>query len=728
MVKELPQFQQQVQIQPRALPDVQASKMELTNSLAQFGLGIAKKLRESSKEDDDAQKAAAQIQVRDGITHIREKVLDPQTFSDSATENYDAQVAGLAKGVLNTVAPKNKAAIANFVSYYGDKNRDVVVTKVNSLKKNQLVGGLQEYVDKTKDDAINAKLSDQVIPDPEDKTKTISKGDVFMGQINQQVNTAMNRGLITPKESFAYKQAAEQSYEEADYLHQFQQALVQNHNPDKWLDSFNKNKSVSTATKQKITIQAHGAVNKVKQSLQTSQNLIKQQSEDTIRQVSNGAVDISSPHVTNVRLRADALPVEDQQNFEHRLTAASVLSVTKKEMKFIPFSQSRAILKKLAPLPEDPGFKFKDKTNSALQNEVDKFQEAFKKDSFGYVSDNPDVIRAFETRMTAANDGPTKIQPAQLRSIDPFAVALDKERMMGANDQQLSVMKNSTAANISASLDSLPDAKSKMQFINDVFDTYGKYSGIAGRDLKKAGIAQNILDIANLDKIPSAKALLPTILQSIDQSHAIQDRLKQRDQSGERFNDFKTAAATGKELKALFNTLPNTNDSEQQKVDMINLVATAAAGDFLAGNSSSVDKAVTKMANAIYGSRYSGFVKEARIPINVSMSNAKDAMFATEKEIPKMNFLPLSRDPSGVKLTKGEIMQEDTNAIHAGHWRTMGDDSGVYWVDSSGLFTPMVLEKGEAHRLEIKWKDLQDPTSELNGLIAKHKRKRVGLF
>jgi len=81
--------------------------------------------------------------------------------------------------------------------------------------------------------------------------------------------------------------------------------------------------------------------------------------------------------------------------------------------------------------------------------------------------------------------------------------------------------------------------------------------------------------------------------------------------------------------------------------------------------------------------------------------------------------------PSG--LTGGEQLAEDMDSIQAGHWRTIGDDSGAYWVDAHG-FTPQYIKAGTKTRYEIKWKDLQDPTSELNGLIAKHKRKRVGLF
>lgn len=725
MAKELAQFTKDVPIQPQTMPDVQASGLAIIDKLSQFGFGVAKKIRERSKESLDAEKAAAQIQIRDGITHIREKVLDPGTFNINATDHYDAQVRGLTKGILDSTDPKIKTAVANYASYYGDRNRDVVVTRVQSLKKNQLIGGLQEYLSKNTDDAINSKFSDEVIPDPEDKSKTVSKGDVLIAQGNNRINDAMNSGIITPKEAFTYKEASHKSYAEAGYLHQFQQAIVQNHDPNKWLDSLHKNKSIDDTTKQKVEIQANGAVNRLKQSAQTSQNLIKQQADETIAQVSSGTLDINSPHVQNVKLRTDALPEDDQQGIEHRLTAASVFSVIKKEMKFRPYTERTELLKKLEPLPDDPDFKYKNKIRSALEKASDQMEKEFKKDRFAYVSNNPDVMRAFDSRMVAANDGSIKIQPAQLQSIDPFAVALDKERMMGANNQQLSVMNNDTAANIVASIDGLSDIKSKVQFLNNVFDVYGKYKNIANRDLKKAGAPQNVLDLANLDKIAGARPFLQGIYNSVEQKQEIEKRLKDRNSSGEKFSDF-TQAATA-QLQNLLNTFGNTADSEQFKNNMVDLTATAAAGYFLAGKSSSVDGAAKKMADAIYNSRYSGYVGVARIPINVSLSNAKDAMYATEKDISNMNFVPLKRDESDIKLTKAEQMQEDMDIIKSGHWRTISDDSGVYWVDGHG-FTPQVLEKGEAHRLEIHWKDLQDSTSELHGLMAKYKRKKFGIF
>lgn len=728
MVKELPQFEQQVAIQPRVMP-VEASSGRLASSLANFAFDVGQKIKqvgkERQKEELQADQAAAQIQIRDGITHIREKVLDPASFSDTATENYDAQVAGLAKGVLNSVDPKIKPAIANFISYYGDRNRDVVVSHTQALKKNQLVGHLQEYNTKITDDAVNAKVSGEEIPDPEDKTKSISKGDFLISQVNQINDDAMHRGLITPKEAFVYKEAAHRSYAEASYVSQYQQALKQGHDPNKWLDSFNKNKDVDPAIKQKVQFQAAGTVNNIQQSAQTSQNLIKQQAEDTIQQVGNGTLDINSPHVSNVRLRTGALPEEDQQGIEHRLNAASVLSVAKKEMKFVPFDQRTSILKRLEPDPGDPDFKTKNKIHIAFVNESKAQQKAFKENPFGYVSDNPDVIRAFEARNVAANDGPTKIQPAKLQSIDPLAVALDKEKMMGANNKQLSVMDKNTASNIVASIDRLPDAKAKVKMLNDVFDIYRKYKTIAGNDLQKAGIPQNILYLANLDKIPEGKAILPIAFQSLDQQNEIKDRLQSL--KGSKFSDFQNSAAVSHELNTLFNTIPNTSTSETQKNSMTNLVALVASGDFLAGNSPNMDKAVQKAANAIFQSRYSAILKEVRVPKKVAPENAKDALYAVEKEIPNMNFLPLSREPSGVKLTKGEQMEEDMDSIEAGHWRTIWDDSGAYWVDSQG-FEVKVLEKGEAHRLEIHWDDLKDSTSELHTLMAKHKRKRVGLF
>jgi hypothetical protein len=729
MVKELAQFQEKVEVQRRALPDVQTAQQGLTERLEQFGFGIAQKVREVSKEHAktvlDANKMAGQVQIRDGISHIREKVLDPQTFSDTAVDNYDAQVRGLTKGILDSADPKIKPALLNFASYYGDRNRDVVVTRVDALKKNQMVGGLQEYVDKTKDDAVNAKLGDEVIPDPEDKDKVVSKGDVFMGQINQRVDDAMNRGLITPKEAFTYKKSADKSYEEASYVHQAQQAITQGHDADKWLNSLDKNKNIDQATKQIVKSQALGKVNQLNQSVNTSQNLIKQQANDTVRQVSTGAIDVNSPHVDNVKLRTGALSEGDRQGFEHRLTSASVFSSIKKQMKFMPVNERNSILEKLTPASDDPDFEVKNKMHSALQKESDRLQKEFKDDSFQYVSDNPDVIRAYESRMTAANDGSTKIQPAQLQSTDPLAVALDKEKMMGASNKQLSVMKKNTAANIVASIDRLPDAKSKVQLVNDVFDMYGKYSTIAGRDLQKAGIPQNILYLANLDKIPEGKAILPIAFQSLNQQNEIKDRLQSL--KGNKFSDFQNSAATSHELTTIFDTMPNTSTSETQKNSMTNLVALVASGDFLAGNSPNMDKAVQKAANAIFQSPYSAILKEVRVPKKVAPENAKDALYAVEKEIPNMNFLPLSREPSGVKLTKGEQMQDDMHSIETGHWRTIGDDSGAYWVDSQG-FEVKVLEKGQAHRLEIHWEDLRDSTSELHTLMAKHKRKRFGLF
>lgn len=850
MVKPLPQFKEQVEIQPRALPDRQAAITSLGDRLTQFSTGIAKIAKAKSKENLEAEKDAAQIQVRDGISRIRENVLDPSRFSNQATESYDAQVSGLMKGVLNNSNPQIKAFISNFGSNYADKNRNVVLDRVEKLKKNQLVGGLQEYNKKTTDDAINAKLSDQVIPDPADKTKFVSTGDLLMSRVNQANDGFMNRGLITPKEAFTYKQAAQESYATASYLDQIRKVIAnRKQDPNKWIESLGKNKSVDPATKTKIHAQALGMMNQIQQSQTTNTNIIKQQGDETLRQVSTGALNINDPHVSNVRLRMGAVGGEDQQNFEHRLTAASVFSVTKQSMKFVPFMQSKEMLKKLEPAPDDPGFKFKNKISSALESQVDTFQKEFKTDPFAYVSDNPDVTHAFEARMTAANDGVTKIQPAQLQTINPLAVALDKERMMGANDQQLRVMKNDTAATIVSSLDAQPDAKSKVQFLNDVYDSYGQYKTIAGRDLKRAGAPQNILDLANLDKIPEAKALLPGIIESLDQKQVIQDRLKTNYTTSEQYPAFQKAASTSKELATLFDTLPDTNTSEQQKSDMVNLVATAAAGDFLRGNTTTVSAAVKKMANAIYQSPYSAILGEARIPINVSPTNAKDAMFAKEKDLSNVPFLGLQRPPEPdetrimrilknnsdknfvqrilkpkgkpildlggnnfathkmswatvdgkaivypnviqdkktgklkelstkdalnhaiktkqfitaknnneaewfssnykkvwnidgknislkkgipVGLTEGEKLQQDQDSIQAGHWRTMGDDSGLYWVDAQG-FTPMYIKAGTKTRYEIHWKDLQDKTSELHGLMAKHnrqrERKRVGLF
>jgi len=610
------------------------------------------------------------------------------------------------------------------------------------------------------------------------------------------------------------------------------------------MKSLGENKSIDSATKHKVQAQALSMMNQTKQSADTSQNLIKEQANDTVRQVSNGTLDINSPHVSNVKLRTEALPVEDRKNFEHRLTAASVFSVTKQSMKFIPFSQSRSILKQLEPFSDDPGFKFKNKISSALGSQINTFQTQFKKDPFGYVSDNPDVTKAFEARMTAANDGVTKIQPAQPQTINPLAVALDKERMMGANNQQLSVMKNDQAANIVSAVEAQTDPKKQLQLVNDVYDSYGQYRTIAARDLAKAGMPQNIMALAGLQNIPKSKPFIQGMLLSFQQSAEIQKRLKDGGITGAGFSDFKSNATS--DLQLLLNTYGNKPDTEEFKSGMVNSVATAAAGYFLQHNgTTNASKSGKQIADAMFNNRYSGYLKEVRVPVNVPLSNAKDALFAKEKDLPNVPFLALGRPPEtdetkimrilqnnsnknfvqrilkpegkpvlelggdnfathkmswatvdgkpivypnviqdaktgklkelstkdaidhalktgefinaknnkeaewfssnykkvwnidgknislkrgvSVGLTGGEKLQEDMDLIKSGHWRTISDDSGAYWVDAHG-FTPMFMKAGTPTRYEVHWKDLQDKTSDLHGLIAKHPRNVLSLF
>lgn len=729
MAKDLPQFQEGVALQPAPLPDVQSAGALLASRLTKFATVATGVVEKVQKDELNAQKMAGQVQIRDSFNNLRENTLNPKTFDDGALNRYDAAAKGIANGILANSPEKLRPALANFISYYGDRNRNVIATRVNTLAHNQLQAGAYEYVDKTVNDATNANYANETLP-LKDGT-IVSKGDILLGQLNNHFDTFIKTGVFTPAEVERMRTSAFNKIELSKYLTQFKNSVIQQKgDPNKWLENFNKNKSVPGQIKALVNTKALGLLKQVQSAQKAQQRVIREDAKDVILKVQNGALDANAPAVQVLQNRLQILPPDEADILNGKISMAQHLAAAKQAMRGINPLARQDIIDQYTPKKGDPDFIFKNKMISSLHTMSNELGKEFRNDRFAYVMQNPQIAHAFENRMTAANDGTKKIQPNTATSVNPFDIAIQKEKELGAVDipqvkgqPETSVISNAQASAIVAQLNAFPNTvegvKQKAQFLDDVYDMYGKYSAIANRDLARAGAPQNLLDLAGLEQIDGSKEHLQTIYNAISQPNAIKAQLKTNDEPGKEWKDFKQEASTA--LAPLLDTIGNDTHSVRFKNNMVNLVALASANYSLENNTEAKDAAPI-MANAIYINRYSAILNGARIRKDISESNAKAAMFAMQQEISKTKFAPLSRIDSGVALTSPEKAQEDMNIIKTGSWRTIRGDKGLFWVDGHGY---TVYHAGTKKRYEIHWDDLKDKTSDLNALIAKHPRTTI---
>jgi len=396
------------------------------------------------------------------------------------------------------------------------------------------------------------------------------------------------------------------------------------------------------------------------------------------------------------------------------------------QVKWTSIQTSRQTLGAIKLDPNDPDLYHKQQVLLSVQNANENRIQQLINNPADFTENAPSVIQARQaaTLTPNYNNLPVK-QQQQLQQQYGSAAQISLQRALGLSQSQLGILNKNDRQQLASSLTDLssPQAIQQAQStIDNIVNAYGSNANIALSDMHKLKVPENLLDIANLDKIPASAIQLPTIYQAIATPYA---QLKGAvEQNLDKESDYYTAAQ--KQLKPLLQTLSqNGSSSIARSQNMVNLVVRSAMADVIkTGDTYTV--AVKKMSDAIYNNRYSGISGYVRVPANVSFDQAKKALMGLKTQIDgeKVQFNDLGRLP-GNTAQPSDIRKDDMITIKNGYWKSYPDDSGVYWVDANGQ--PVTL-KGTNNNYDLTWPNMEIPGSTENNKFHEAIKKAPSLF
>ncbi len=616
--------------------------------------------------------------------------LDQDSF-----RNYSNEMAVWSKTYLGNMYPIFRGDATNKLATLGADGGNKLIKAVGKITQNEEAANIltngKKTADTTKNLAFDGKVG-QAIGLYDQQDSSMRQG-LATGSIHPMQYANMMNPMLANIHKYTWLGRAHRSIPLGDI--------------DKFHDSVNKSK-MPELTKYNLNKQGDAMnSNFITQTSAAHVGVQNEMRDNTLKQLKTGSgydPELATK-IANLSPTAGAL--------YHKLSGMMQdTSKLNENLKWTNIKVSREALSVIKLDPKDPDFYYKQQVLLSSQHGNENRIQQLIKSPADFTANAPSVLEA--ERNVEFSDGYNNLSPEaqqQLKKQAGTKQQIALERSLGLAQSQLGILDKSDRQQLASSLSDLstPAAIQNAQgTIDNIVNSYGTNSNIALADMHKLKINPDMLDIANLDKIPESAVQLPTIYKAIATPYAALKAgiIAHLDKPSDYTDEAKRI------LQPMINTLPINDPSTLGRTQqMINFVAKAAMADVLS-STDTYTEAVKKMGQAIYLNRYSGISGDVRVPANVSFDQAGRSMQGLAGQIQKgkVEFNDLGRLP-GNKAQDADIRKDDAITIKNGHWKTYSDDRGVYWVDANGQ--PVTL-KDTKQNYELIWPNMEIPGSSEN--------------
>lgn len=603
---------------------------------------------------------------------------DPNVDPHTMKQKFASSVQGYVEGTLPNIEPSSRPFFENMVKYKAN-------TGLMAIDKHVAAGAKAQI-------GVEARLtSDQYYKDAATAARSgdMTAAGVLFGQTKQTLDLALKAGAISPAYYAGQLKQLHDGMHEQTYLGQYDR--TPNAEKPKFIEDFTKYNHPDLSPEQiQTTVTKMRALSHQAQQSDKANNIsIDMVTKDNLARVKNG---LEPDAIVEQRL-AEVYPEKyktyliDKQNAlkEHAVSVG---------LHDIPASQAPGVLAQYAPDPKSPGYQKGLVSLAAAQTEYEQKQLMLKNDPAAYTQDSPLYKSAYEKHQADHDDdsfNSWKLSYQQSMNVSP-----EKRRLIPAAD----------AASMVAKIKST-DYQAGLNMLQGLSNQYGRYAPIALKSLTDQKLPQSYIIAMGMQNIPKSSAAVPDLIQA--------QNLAEGKIPGSKSNELnvifnnsggKPEDLNNKVSSAMHDFIATTNNastmSEEAQSEYISTVRNLAK--LYVSRGDNLNDAVKKAYNVTIGNRYEAIERYYRVPHGISPSNVSTAMRVKDQELASFDFKEMVvHNPY---LSKQYVDQRQYNdAIKAGHWVSMPDDTGWARVDVNGL--PVIDKNG--HPFMLRNEDVLNP-------------------
>lgn len=700
MADTVPQLQQQIRIQPAAVPNVEAggdamaavfgnaSRQLFGEVKKQETFDAIKKGKEAGgklnfKPDPHpfgdvsrtfqqaaliANQAMIQETIRDKTRTLRHDVLMPGNFSSDSLAQYRAGSDGILEGIIGQIPEANKAYAKTIWNTYNGNNERVVQDQVDTLNQHVSTAGIHLYIHDNYTDATNSAFAGN-----------FDDANAHIANTLQKLNWAFAGGQISEAYFTAQKEALNKGTTEAKFLGEMQRKILTGSAEDvakfradvekqkiPQLDSFEKQQMMAKMDSQ---IREHNTFQKGMLSA------LKNKEDNAVAEITTAGT--HPKDYADLLATASGIDAKAGANLQVRMELAEMQHGITKRLSFASPAQAGIIIKEAAPRVGDKLFKKKE----ILQKNALTFYKSIRVNQLKNAGEmflhSPAVVAAARQEKLEAT---VPFKPGLSQKTDKYAVMINQEKIAALPEKDYSVTPRVDAQNTVGQLNAM-SFSNRIKALNEYLPQFQSQQAIALRDLKNAGLGlsdqmalhaiNDPLNGAYVGQIEDAFSTPLIDLQDLVKTHddykdldtEVASNLEHYDQTTNKYNGLTstTLASTRKNVRRL--ALKFMQDSNESAAS-----AAKNAADVLVNNSYEY-------------ATYNGI--SYRAPKGFDLSLTRDAIKVLVQRASKMDLTI----PSGY----GKNLSEDERKIayirdvsNSGGAITNTLDNGLELVDENG--------------------------------------------
>ena len=643
----------------------------LGETLFETGVGLADTLHKTEKK-------ISKYLIGAQVSHEVDKIFAEAKRNPNANAGiaeFKNSFVGLAKGIRDSVSDGEDKLYANSLLAHG---------------ANQAMGHLQATAVKQNFHTAQYQIAQAIDKYTEQADKTAFSGDLkgalgFKSEINKMLLPAVEQGLISPHTAISLEKQTEESIGKNHYLGLYSKfaeandaegmnAVVKKIINDKSLSIKSKNQTLSL-------------VNKVRAGISLSMDLDGKAAAllkgDVVWQAKTQGKHLSSEQIAQLQIQLPKKAKQIQLEVEDGIEEHSIVE----SQKFTPLSKRAEFI---TLLDEQIHKETDHRKVKLLKNAQERLSEEIKT-----IKDNPALyVRRLNSELELIKpEGTIDARLKEYQNTPEYQALSEREKdralkqkrasfiieMEKSLELPISLLPKNEAEAIVAELKN-KTAATQINYLKAQQDLYRQYAPIIIKDLEKA-------------KLPAETKIGLTVHPAFSNvfADAIKNKKELKDLSyGKRLPlDKEIKARIDKDNAEFFRTLAPEEANDYKEVIYL------STKQMIHNSDKGINKAAKEAKENIYNYKYSYIKDGFRVPKSVGgktidYSDVKNTMKKYLAEIQKTN---------NVLLKEGISQKENMALLLNGSWKTLPDDSGVYYVAADG--EPVRKKNGEIHHISF---------------------------
>jgi len=599
-----PNIGRSVQIQPAAAPNVQASFTSISNQLERFSSGLESTIktielpfvkeagarfgadlnrpitrfqlnsldaafRQSAQNAQrQALSASMQMGINDEFEGLLRSHLLPHNFNANSVEDYGKDAAETSIEAIKNAPESLKEQTKNLSEFHTEQGLNIVGQRVGHLNHNILQQSVVEYTDSNQVNVDSAFSKGEVV---DVDGKPVEKGSIFLGQLQQKIDVAIQSRTISPAQGAIMLHQAEQQGMESFYLGQFERQFRPNGDPAAFIQKFVQKPPSGLSPSQiiKLASRMNSFYGSMMHLQRANLGTLQDQGKNLIETARFGADNDDSARNHEARL-AEIDPIAAQQ-FRQKYDVAHEEAEVTGQMAVTGFEQTVREIEKLRVPTNDPRFGEKEKLVESLLSKADSLKTQYDHDKSAYIKKYMPAVSmsAHENSLTSKGiDDPTFSSPLSTSVKDQDHLTYQIQFNRGTPQGEIQILGPTQASSFIKNIQGLSVEDQKKSVDQELIKHPLEYQHIVLGELNAKGLDSGLSFQYRMANNPNGQPFAFDVgaSQQIPEAEMTKDISANIPNSSQELKDFRNTLTSNSDYQTWFNTMTQFNGLKEADI------------------------------------------------------------------------------------------------------------------------------------------------------------------